>query len=197
MMSMQQSQQQRRFLNDSADASSSQDSGDKCIKLNTVGSVLDVFLLQQQQQQSCSADAVLVLVSRVLIVWQIKRQGNIRTNLQSYRIQSSCSQRGISQKFVLQRFILCALSIGFRLVIKCRCLFVCLFGWVGMIHQSMKFLGKIYRTEKYLVHWAMESRKGHNKLINGYGISKGKSNLAAGSFFFWNGMNINDLEREV
>ena len=32
-------------------------------------------------------------------------------------------------KFCLQRFILCALSIGFRLVIKCMCLFVCLFGW--------------------------------------------------------------------
>ena len=26
----------------------------------------------------------------------------------------------------LKRFILCAFSIGFRLVIKCRCLFVCL-----------------------------------------------------------------------
>ena len=48
----------------------------------------------------------------------------------------------------------------------------------------MKGLGKIYRTEKYLVYWAMESRKGHNMLINGYGISEGKSNLAAGSFGF-------------
>ena len=27
-------------------------------------------------------------------------------------------------------------------------------------------------------------KKGHDKLINGYGISKGKSNLAAGSFGF-------------
>ena len=38
--------------------------------------------------------------------------------------------------------------------------------------------------EKHLVHWAMESRKGHIKLIKGYGISKGKSNLAVGSFSF-------------
>ena len=75
--------------------------------------------------------------------------------------------------------------------------FVCLFGWIELIQQNMKGLGKIYRTEKYLVHWAMESRKGHNKLINGYGISKGKFNLAIGSFCFWNEMNINDLEREV
>ena len=28
----------------------------------------------------------------------------------------------------------------------------------------------------------MESKRGHDKLTNGYGISKGKSNLAAGSF---------------
>ena len=66
-----------------------------------------------------------------------------------------------------------------------------------MIQKNMKGLGKIYRTEKYLVHWAMESRRGYNKLINGYGILKGKSNLATGSFGFWNEMDINDLEREV
>ena len=61
----------------------------------------------------------------------------------------------------------------------------------------MKGLGKIHRMEKHLVNWAMESRKGHKKLIKGYGISKGKYNLATGSFCFWNGMNINDLEREI
>ena len=48
----------------------------------------------------------------------------------------------------------------------------------------MKGLGKIHRMEKHLVHWAMESRKGHKKLIKGYGISEGKSNLATGSFCF-------------
>ena len=61
----------------------------------------------------------------------------------------------------------------------------------------MKGLGKIYRMEKHLVHWEMESRRGHNILINGYGISEGKSNLATGSFGFWNEMDINDSEREV
>ena len=73
---------------------------------------------------------------------------------------------------------------------------ICLFGWVELIQQNIKILGKIYRTVKYLFHWAMESKRGHNILIKGYGISKGKSNLATGSFCFWNGMNINDLERE-
>ena len=48
----------------------------------------------------------------------------------------------------------------------------------------MKGLGKIYRKEKNLVHWEMESKRGHDKFINGYGISKGKSNLAVGSFGF-------------
>ena len=48
----------------------------------------------------------------------------------------------------------------------------------------MKGLGKIYRMENNLVHWEMESRRGHNTLINGYGISEGKSNLAIGSFGF-------------
>ena len=42
----------------------------------------------------------------------------------------------------------------------------------------------------------MESKRGHDKLINGYGISEGKSNLATGSFGFRNEMDINDLERE-
>ena len=84
--------------------------------------------------------------------------------------------------------------MDFRIVIKCRCLFICL---VGLIQQNMKGLGKIYRTEKYLVYWEKESRKGHNKLINGYGISEGKSNLATRSFGFWNEMDINDSEREV
>ena len=73
-----------------------------------------------------------------------------------------------------------------------------MFVWlVGMIQQNMKDLGKIHIMEKHLVHWEMESRRGHNILINGYGISKGKSNLATGSFGFWNEMDINDLEREV
>ena len=81
-----------------------------------------------------------------------------------------------------------------RLVIKCRLFIVCL---VGLIQQNMKDLGKIYRMEKHLVHWAMESKRGHNILINGYGISEGKFNLAAGSLGFWNEMDINDLEREV
>ena len=63
-------------------------------------------------------------------------------------------------------------------------MFVCLVGWIELIQQNRKGLGKIHRMEKHLVHWAMESRKGHNKLINGYGISEGKSNLATGSFGF-------------
>ena len=71
-----------------------------------------------------------------------------------------------------------------------------MFGWVELIQHNIKGLGKIYRTVKYLFHWAMESRKGYNTLIKGYGISKGKSNLATGSFLFWDEMNINDLERE-
>ena len=48
----------------------------------------------------------------------------------------------------------------------------------------MKGLRKIHRMEKNLVHWEMKSRRGHNILINGYGILEGKSNLAAGSFGF-------------
>ena len=51
--------------------------------------------------------------------------------------------------------------------------------------------------EKHLVHWEMESERDHNILINGYGISEGKSNLATGYFGFWNEMDINNLEREV
>ena len=74
-----------------------------------------------------------------------------------------------------------ALSIGFRLVIKCKCLFVCL---VELIQQNIKGLGKIDRKGKCQFHWAMESKIGNEKLINGYGISKGKSNLAVGSFGF-------------
>ena len=83
--------------------------------------------------------------------------------------------------------------MDFRLVIKCRCLIVCL---VGLIQQNMKDLGKVGRMEKNLVHWVMELKRGHDKIINGYGISEGKSNLATGSFGFWNEMDINDLERE-
>ena len=41
----------------------------------------------------------------------------------------------------------------------------------------MKDLGKIYRMEKHLVHWAMESKRGYDKIINGYGISKGNLTL--------------------
>ena len=48
----------------------------------------------------------------------------------------------------------------------------------------MKDLGKIYRMEEHLFHWVMESKRGHNILINGYGILEGKSNLATGSFGF-------------
>ena len=70
---------------------------------------------------------------------------------------------------------MCALSIGFRLVIKCKCLFVCL---VELIQKNIKGLGKIDRKGKCQFHWEMESKKGYDKLINGYGISKGKSNLA-------------------
>ena len=82
--------------------------------------------------------------------------------------------------------------MDFRLVIKC------LFFWlVELIQQNMKDLGKINRMEKHLVHWAMESKRGHNTLINGYGISEGKSNLVTRFFGFWNEMDINDLEREV
>ena len=55
---------------------------------------------------------------------------------------------------------------------------------VELIQQNMKGLGKIYRMEKHMVHWEMESKRGHDILINGYGISEGKSNLAARSFGF-------------
>ena len=48
----------------------------------------------------------------------------------------------------------------------------------------MKGLGRINRMDKHQVHWEMESREGHNILINGYGISEGKYNLATGSFGF-------------
>ena len=63
------------------------------------------------------------------------------------------SERDLSN-ICLQRFILCALSMDFRLVINCRCLF----GWIEMIQQNMKGLGKIDRKKKYLVHWAMDSK---------------------------------------
>ena len=56
------------------------------------------------------------------------------------------SERDLSSYLFLQRFTLCALSIGFRLVIKCRCLFVCL---VELIQQNMKGLGKVGRKRKY------------------------------------------------
>ena len=68
----------------------------------------------------------------------------------------------------------------------------------------MKGLGKIYRMEKHPVHLAMESRSGHNILINGYGILEGKSNLAVGSFGFgmrWTSMiwkdNFDSQRREI
>ena len=67
----------------------------------------------------------------------------------------------------------------------------------------MKGPGEVYRMEKHLVHWAMDSIKGHNILINGYGISEGKSNLDAGSFGFgmrWTSMvwkeKFNSQQRE-
>ena len=62
---------------------------------------------------------------------------------------------------------MCALDIGFRLVMKCKCLFVWL---VGLIQKNVKGLGKICRTEKHLIHWEMELRRGYDKIINGYGI---------------------------
>ena len=52
-------------------------------------------------------------------------------------------------------------------------LFVCLMG-----HDD---LGSIDRKGKSLSHWAMESRRSYNKLVDELGISKGKSNLAIGS----------------
>ena len=48
----------------------------------------------------------------------------------------------------------------------------------------MKGLGKAGRKEEYQFHWAMESKRGYDKLINGYGISNGNFNLAIGSFGF-------------
>ena len=50
------------------------------------------------------------------------------------------SERDLSSYSFLQRFILCALSIGFRLVIKCKCLFICL---VELTQKNLKGLGKI------------------------------------------------------
>ena len=49
------------------------------------------------------------------------------------------------------------LSIDFRLVIKCKCLFglfVCL---VGLAQQNMIGLGSIDRKKKCQFHWVMES----------------------------------------
>ena len=46
----------------------------------------------------------------------------------------------------------------------------------------MKGLGKAGRKKEHQFHWEMESKIGYDKLINGYGISKGKSNLATTSF---------------
>ena len=53
----------------------------------------------------------------------------------------------------------------------------------------MKVLGKVGRKKEYQFHWAVESKRGYEKLIIGYGISKGKSNLDTGSFSFceWDG----------
>ena len=53
-----------------------------------------------------------------------------------------------------------------------------------MERRSVRLIGKWSQEEVY------------DKLINVYGISKGKSNLATGSFSFVNEMDINDLERE-
>ena len=60
-------------------------------------------------------------------------------------------------------------------------------------------LGSIDRKEKFLSHWAMESRGICNKFVNGSGVSKGKSNLASGSTksFRWNEMDIKGLEWKV
>jgi len=58
----------------------------------------------------------------------------------------------------------------------------------------MKGLGSIDRKKKIENHWEMESKEVGNILTSGYGISKGKSNLATGSFSFVNEMEINDLE---
>ena len=60
----------------------------------------------------------IMLVSCVLIVWQIKRQGKIKP---IFRVTGSIPpilREGFLIFFFLQRFILCALGIGFRLVIK-------------------------------------------------------------------------------
>ena len=48
----------------------------------------------------------------------------------------------------------------------------------------MKGLGKIYIMKEHPVHWEMESKRGDNILVNGYGISEGKYNLATRSFGF-------------
>ena len=65
----------------------------------------------------------IMLGSFVLIVWQIKRQGNIKP---IFRVPGSSPPilREGSLKFIcfLQIFIFCAMGIGFRLVIKCKCL---------------------------------------------------------------------------
>ena len=54
-----------------------------------------------------------------------------------------------------------------------------------MERRSIRFIGKWSQEEVY------------DRLINGYGISKGKYNLATGSFSFVNEMDINDLEGEI
>ena len=96
----------------------------------------------------------------------------------------------------MQRYGLFAMFVDFRLVIKCKCfvLFVCLFGWCGLVQQNMKDLGSIDRRKKSENHWAMESKEVGNILTGRYGISKGKSNLARGSFSLMDEMEINDLE---
>ena len=78
-----------------------------------------------------------------------------------------------------------------------------MFVWLELIQQNIKGLGKIDRKGKCQFYWAMESKRSHEKLINGYGISKGKYNLATGSFGFemrWTSMiwkeNFNPQQRE-
>ena len=78
-----------------------------------------------------------------------------------------------------------------------------MFVWLELTQQNLKGPGKIDRMRKCQIHREMESKRGHEKLINGYGISKGKSNLATGSFSFgmrWTSMvwkeKFNSQQRE-
>ena len=60
----------------------------------------------------------------------------------------------------------------------------------------MKGLGKIYRMEKHLVHWAMESKKVITYSSMDMGYQRENLTWPQDPLVFWNEIDINDLKRE-